>query len=81
MNSSAAIIRSKIVRSVKWYSRPSVSDPLGARVVYEMENYSPSTSVRTCATSGELPEPEGAEMINSIPAMLTSSVNGVQQGC
>ncbi len=56
---------------MKWYSRPSVSEPRGARVVYEMENSSPSTSVRTCATSVDLPEPEGAEMINSIPAMLT----------
>jgi hypothetical protein len=27
--------------------------------------------VRTCATSVDLPEPEGAEMMNSIPAMLT----------
>jgi hypothetical protein len=27
--------------------------------------------VRTCATSVDLPEPEGAEMINRMPAMLT----------
>jgi hypothetical protein len=35
--------------------------------------------VRTCATSVDLPEPEGAEMINSIPAMLTSSVTRSRQ--
>ena len=60
---------------MKWYSRPSVSDPLGARVVYEMENSSPSTSERTCATSVDLPDPDGAEMINSIPAMPTKQCN------
>jgi hypothetical protein len=31
--------------------------------------------VRTCATSVDLPEPEGAEMINSIPAMLYHKCN------
>jgi hypothetical protein len=39
-------------------------------VVYEMEKSSPSTSERTCATSVDFPDPDGAEMINKIPAML-----------
>jgi hypothetical protein len=60
---------------VKWYSRPSVSEPRGARVVYDTEKSSPSTSDRTCATSVDLPEPEGAEMINRIPAMRYKQCN------
>jgi hypothetical protein len=37
--------------------------------VYEMEKSSPSTSVRSWLTSVDLPDPEGAEMIKSMPAM------------
>jgi hypothetical protein len=59
---------------VKWYSRPSVSEPRGARVVYETENSSPSTSDRTCDTSVDFPDPEGAEMINKIPAIAFPAV-------
>src|SRR5690242_17548227 len=54
---------------VKRYSRPSSSDPRGARVVYEMEKSSPSTSVRSWLTSVDFPEPEGAEIIKSMPAI------------
>jgi hypothetical protein len=54
---------------VKWYSRPSSSDPRGGRVVYEIEKSNPSTSERSWFTSVDFPEPDGAEMIKSIPAM------------
>jgi hypothetical protein len=44
-------------------------------VVYETENSSPSTNERTCATSVDLPDPDGAEMINNIPAMRFKQCN------
>src|ERR1700691_5567344 len=57
-------------RVVKLYSRPFSSDPRGGRVVHEMEKSTPLTCLRSSLTRVLLPEPEGAEMIKSIPANL-----------
>jgi hypothetical protein len=56
---------------VKWYSTPSASLPRGTRVVYETEKSNPSTNDLSRLTSVDFPEPEGAEMINKIPAIIS----------
>jgi hypothetical protein len=40
-------------------------------VVYETEKSNPSTNDRSRLTSVDFPEPEGAEMINRIPAIIS----------
>src|ERR1035441_5627552 len=64
-------MRSNSSRVVKWYSRPSCSEPRGGRVVHETENSIPLSCLRTSLTSVLFPEPEGAEMMKRMPATLT----------
>jgi hypothetical protein len=53
---------------VKQYSRPFSSEPRGGRVVHDIEKSTSFTCLRNSLTSVLLPEPDGAEIINSIPA-------------
>src|ERR1035438_5278671 len=66
-------MRSNSSRVVKLYSRPFCSEPRGGRVVQETENSMPVNCLRTSLTSVLLPEPEGAEMMKRMPAMILSS--------
>ena len=70
----ASIMRSNSSRVVKLYSRPFSSEPRGARVVHETAKSTPLTCLRSSLTSVLLPEPEGAEMINRIPATSALSL-------
>ena len=63
-------MRSNSSREVKWYSRPFSSEPRGGLVVQEIEKSTPMTCLRSSLTSVLLPDPEGAEMMNRIPATV-----------
>src|SRR5579872_1012939 len=63
-------IRSNSSRVVKLYSRPFSSEPRGGRVVQETEKSTPLTCLRSSLTNVLLPDPEGAEMMNRMPATL-----------
>src|SRR3569833_3431492 len=66
-------MRSKSSRVVKQYSRPFSSDPRGGRVVHEIEKSTSFTCLRNSLTSVLLPEPDGAKIMNKIPATYLSS--------
>src|SRR6202167_1075052 len=71
-------MRSNSSRVVKLYSRPFSSDPRGDRVVHEIAKSMPPTCLRNSLTSVLLPEPDGAEMINRMPATyLDPSLSGI----
>ena len=70
----ASRISSNSSRVVKWYSRPFSSEPLGGRVVHEIEKSTLLTCLRSSLTSVLFPDPDGAEIINKIPATLDASL-------
>src|SRR5580658_1687401 len=77
----ASTMRKNSSRVVKWYSRPSSSDPRGWRVVHETAKSTPLTCLRSSLTSVLLPEPEGAEMMKRIPANVQASFSFQYRVC
>lgn len=47
-----------------------------ARVVYEIENSTPSTFETSCRTNVVLPDPDGADMTNRFPRLVFTGLIG-----
>src|SRR5260363_202472 len=70
MNSPRAQRALNSSRRIKEYSRPFTSPGRGARVVYETDKWSCRSFWSRALTSVDLPAPEGATMMNTLPVML-----------
>src|SRR5260363_263949 len=70
MNSPRAQRALNSSRRIKYYSRPFTSPGRGARVVYETDKWSCRSFWSRALTSVDLPAPEGATMMNTLPVML-----------
>src|SRR5260363_372122 len=74
MNSPRAQRALNSSRRIKEYSRPFTSPGRGARVVYETDKWSCRSFWSRALTSVDLPAPEGATMMNTLPVMLPALI-------